>query len=78
MSQQMGTPFRKCSECGYDGRYAFYNPKYIYCEGCDRLVGMTDEEVHSDMAALSGNAVVHANDSEVLATVTWFRGKTEP
>lgn len=74
----MGTPFRKCSKCGYDGRYAFYNPDSIYCEGCNRLVGETSTPVEDGMAALSGNAVIHANSSEVLATVNWFEGKTEP
>lgn len=66
-----------CVECGWRARMAFYAPSTVYCEGCGRKLGETDQSVESDFAALAGDVVIDADSGETLAEVEYIQGRVK-
>jgi len=73
----MSEIWRACANCGWYAELNFYNPDSIYCEGCDRKVGETDQPVESGRAALRNGKIIDAETDSTLATVEWFDDQLE-
>lgn len=67
----------KCRDCDWGTDSRFYNPDSVYCEGCNTKIGETDHSVESDMAALVGDEVVHAETGRTLAMVEFDESLTD-
>lgn len=71
MANEPTETWRACEACGWRARMAFYNPSTVYCEGCGTKIGKTDQPVESDLAALDGDVIIHAESGRELASVRW-------